>query len=460
MKQVRRGILVLLLAVLLSTLALAGTADVAVEQLNAAVAARETKFQVKLTGAEGEIPDAKDAMQARILAAEWIDVSPQFDAVPSFGSEDKVLNVTLRYADSTGYPQALAAAYDACVREEMSPLQRLTSIYSYLANTIVPAVGYDTACEALIEGKADCYGFAAAFRALTQKAGLNCPVVAGRYDGTYHVWNLAEVDGVWYQVDASRGGADWVPGHVDYGTLLFGSGSTVGKQYRSASENLCVVDCRRPFARSGVSTALTVREDGIWLIRGNMLYCAPFGTDFSDEALVRKGTLLEMPSNLIYAAAMDEAGVVYYALRSTTTGTYALYSYLPGMPEAEQRETAQTAAFGMQILDGGVALVRGGAVVKRMTQRRYGAAGAELCWSWDAGAKGAELAQANVRLLGSAAENAQLIAAFYSADGRLRSAAALGGSAAGSTAGSCAYGCVFALDGAGRPLGRKLRMEN
>ena len=98
--------------------------------------------------------------------------------------------------------------------------------------------------------------------------------------------------------------------------------------------------------------------------------------------------------------------------------------------------------------------------MKRMTQRRYGAAGAELCWSWDAGAKGAELAQANVRLLGSAAENAQLIAAFYSADGRLRSAAALGGSAAGSAAGSCAYGCVFALDGAGRPLGRKLRMEN
>jgi len=60
-----------------------------------------------------------------------------------------------------------------------------------------------TAYGALVEGYADSKGIAAAYSSLCYSAGINCTVVEGTKDGEEHSWNIIEIDGSYYHVDAS-----------------------------------------------------------------------------------------------------------------------------------------------------------------------------------------------------------------------------------------------------------------
>ena len=58
-------------------------------------------------------------------------------------------------------------------------------------------------------------GIAAAFRAIAQKAGLECVLVRGTYASKEHAWNAVKIGETWYYVDASRADSAWTPGHAD-----------------------------------------------------------------------------------------------------------------------------------------------------------------------------------------------------------------------------------------------------
>ena len=51
----------------------------------------------------------------------------------------------------------------------------------------------DTAYEALVDKRADCFGFAAAFRAIAREAGLECTLVRGKYSSSEHAWNAVKM---------------------------------------------------------------------------------------------------------------------------------------------------------------------------------------------------------------------------------------------------------------------------
>ena len=55
---------------------------------------------------------------------------------------------------------------------------------------------------ALLNGTAVCSGYAKAYEALLDAAGIPCETITG-YAGGYHAWNLVQVDGEWYHVDAT-----------------------------------------------------------------------------------------------------------------------------------------------------------------------------------------------------------------------------------------------------------------
>ena len=59
-------------------------------------------------------------------------------------------------------------------------------------------------------------------------------------------------------------------------------------------------------------------------------------------------TISDAPMSILWAAVMVD-DVVYYSVDSY--GDTALYSYTPGMPEAEARETGLSGKFGLR-LDG------------------------------------------------------------------------------------------------------------
>lgn len=69
-----------------------------------------------------------------------------------------------------------------------------------------------TAYGALINGKCVCSGYAAAFKLLSEGAGLESIVVTGILDGGLaHAWNKVKLDGDWQIVDATNNDMEYIP---------------------------------------------------------------------------------------------------------------------------------------------------------------------------------------------------------------------------------------------------------
>ena len=69
-----------------------------------------------------------------------------------------------------------------------------------------------TAYGALVNGRCVCSGYAAAFKLLSEAAGLESIVVTGILDGGLsHEWNKVKVDGNWHIVDATNNDMDHIP---------------------------------------------------------------------------------------------------------------------------------------------------------------------------------------------------------------------------------------------------------
>lgn len=56
---------------------------------------------------------------------------------------------------------------------------------------------------ALVEGEAVCNGYAEAMALLLSCVDINNEVITGRADDELHAWNLVEIDGAWYHLDAT-----------------------------------------------------------------------------------------------------------------------------------------------------------------------------------------------------------------------------------------------------------------
>lgn len=466
----RRVLLAALLCVLLASAALAvetptvDSIEDAQANLEKTVEKQEDSFVVSLPS-DDYLASYTNALQNYILGHEdWVDVSPRITA--DFGvSKGSAIIVRLRYAENHGeYKDALDAAAAACVRSGMTDVEKAASIYSWLADTIVHTEKCDTAYEALVDKRADCFGFAAAFRAIAREAGLECTLVRGKYSSSEHAWNAVEIGksddgtgGVWYYVDASRVDGRWIPGRVDYQYLLFGTSKS---GYSADVTNISAAEYPLGFSRSGVCTPLALREDGFWLIRrdehGTGLYTVSYGKNFAGSAYL--GTISDAPMSILWAAVMVD-DVVYYSVNSY--GDTALYSYTPGMPEAEARETGLSDKFGLRLDGRTLRLVQNGQTVQSAKLRKYSGFAGTAWFGYDADAALPALAEANIRLLGQA-DGATVFAGFYDVAGRMLSAQVLGSAGAISpkaAPGGCTQVRFFAADAGLRPIAEPLTIS-
>ena len=466
----RRVLLAALLCVLLASAALAAetptvdSIEDAQANLEKTVEKQEDSFVVSLPS-DDYLASYTNALQNHILEQEnWVEVSPRITA--DFGvSKGSAIIVRLRYAENHGeYKDALDAAAAACVRSGMTDVEKAASIYSWLADTIVHTEKCDTAYEALVDKRADCFGFAAAFRAIAREAGLECTLVRGKYSSSEHAWNAVEIGksddgtgGVWYYVDASRVDGRWIPGRVDDQYLLFGTSKS---GYSADVTNISAAEYPLGFSRSGVCTPLALREDGFWLIRrdehGTGLYTVSYGKNFAGSAYL--GTLSDAPMSILWAAVMVD-DVVYYSVDSY--GDTALYSYTPGMPEAEARETGLSDKFGLRLDGRTLRLVQDGQTVQSAKLRKYSGFAGTAWFGYDADAALPALAEANIRLLGQA-DGATVFAGFYDAAGRMLSAQVLGSAGAISpkaAPGGCTQVRFFAADAGLRPIAEPLTIS-
>ncbi len=99
-------------------------------------------------------------------------------------------------------------------------------------NSDVPFI---TAYGALAKGEANCFGYARAFDYLAKKAGLRCltVVACNENDVIGHAWNMVEVEGQWYQLDATW--MDTEQAEPDWRWFLFPAGEPEHDYYNIQS---------------------------------------------------------------------------------------------------------------------------------------------------------------------------------------------------------------------------------
>ena len=391
----------------------------------------------------------------------WVDVSPRILATYDMDSDGvSTLKITLRYAKKTGdYDKALDEAVSACIRDGMTDLEKTASIYSWLADTIVRTTGRDTAYEALVDKRADCFGIAAAFRAIAQKARLECVLVRGTYASKEHAWNAVKIGETWYYVDASRADSAWTPGHADYAYLLFGTDKS-GYSATIEDENITISSGAHDLGveRWRLFSPLILIENEFWLVlrnnSGTALYSVPYGADFAERQRTKFATLSGEPMDVFYAAVMVD-GVVYCSAKTSDTN---LHSFVPGAQQAvEVRETGLSAKFGIRVSGRKLELVQGGTTALTMPLRRYSDITKGAWLAYDADAAPETLSTTNVRLIGGT-DGAHIIAAFYDSAGRMLSAQITGAAAPSFDAapGRCTEVRLFAVSAEGAPLTAKL----
>jgi len=126
------------------------------------------------------------------------------------GSTDSaVVNVYVDYRETYEQSQYVREQAKEIVRNitslGQSPHLKVKAIHDYIVSHVTYDEGMTkfTAYEALTEGTTVCQGYALLMQAMLEEANIPSKIVEGKAGGLLHAWNLIELDGKWYHVDAT-----------------------------------------------------------------------------------------------------------------------------------------------------------------------------------------------------------------------------------------------------------------
>ena len=185
-----------------------------------------------------EFPEAKDMSLVEDVFMEAYYQNPLILGVQGYRIDRKKMVIYVSYDDDNKVQarkqkeiqEKLAEVIGQIVTADMSDEEIELAINQYLCDTIT--YDYDaldnaeennfmyvdesfndsfTAYGALINGKCVCSGYAAAFKLLSESAGLESIVVTGILDGGLsHAWNKIKLDNEWQIVDVTNNDMDYV----------------------------------------------------------------------------------------------------------------------------------------------------------------------------------------------------------------------------------------------------------
>ena len=172
----------------------------------------------------------------------------------------------------SSYEQELAV--EEKVQEILSKLNiydsdretQIRSIYTYVTgnvkydNMIYETFNVHSAYAAAIEGKAVCQGYSLLLYRLLQEIGIKNRMVAGEAGGVGHVWNIVEMDGRWYNLDATW---DW--GASDNFSWFLRGSESFDNTHRRSSEYLTEAFCQRYIMSEKDYGYVPVKVNGIQL---------------------------------------------------------------------------------------------------------------------------------------------------------------------------------------------------
>jgi hypothetical protein len=128
------------------------------------------------------------------------------------------INVTSRHEKTDSAVRTAVSE----IRTKQSDYDRVIAIFEMLSKKITFDDNSDDSQNiygALVDGRANCMGYSFAFKRLCNELGIEAITISGtNTQGTPHMWNMVNIGGDWYQIDATFGDPD--TGYINYDYCL------------------------------------------------------------------------------------------------------------------------------------------------------------------------------------------------------------------------------------------------
>ena len=170
---------------------------------------------------EEALAETDDPTEGDYIRYQYGGYEMECSAEPSEAGQSYRVDIRPKYylylEQEEAVTEVLAGVYPALgLDRDASDLEKLSAIYQYVCDSVT----YDqvhkknayfhiksTAWSALIQHTATCQGYSVLLYRMLRDNGINCRVVTGTATGEsgseFHAWNMAELDGQYYYLDAT-----------------------------------------------------------------------------------------------------------------------------------------------------------------------------------------------------------------------------------------------------------------
>jgi Leucine-rich repeat (LRR) protein len=173
---------------------------------------RVPSLEVRYSGEALKMPDALETMLEDILAEDdYLRYSQRsYNISWSSGSGgDLLLNLRFQYLATREEENYVERQVERILREILTPgmdeHRKTKAVHDYLVSNVAYDLNYreHSAYAALVKGRAVCQGYALLLYKMLDEAGIGTCIISGQAGGENHAWNMVNLDGVWYHIDAT-----------------------------------------------------------------------------------------------------------------------------------------------------------------------------------------------------------------------------------------------------------------
>lgn len=286
--------------------------------------------------------------------------------------------IALRYLEFGGLTGVEAEGlFNAALEEAMAqvagvsdPLERILILHDYLVshtsynyerahNQPAPSNRIYGAYGALVDGDAVCHGYTLAYKALLNKAGIESLFVGSdRVDGIGHAWNLVELDGEYYHIDATWN--DKAEGNSRYTYFLLSDETfkEIHKPYNSWSAPLPEANSKKYEAGwffNGAKSIIYRRQGRYYAVKSHKEV-------FTSDSLASQGTDVNTLGRELHidpsCGCVWDDGYLYYVYWDTARQKTLMAFHLDSghMIQADRFDSGGASRIGLRLQDGAIVL--------------------------------------------------------------------------------------------------------
>ena len=178
-------------------------------------------YQILAVQAEEILISAMDQQMLSDVYQAVINDHPEFFYLTGYtytrfvrGEEVQYITFSGRYLYDKDEVNRRQTRINAAVEAKLGELlkgdtyETVKAVYEYIilsTDYSLDSPDNQNICSVFLDGKSVCNGYAKAVQYLLRYAGIPCIIVNGNAGGSAHAWNIVEIDGAYYHMDATWG---------------------------------------------------------------------------------------------------------------------------------------------------------------------------------------------------------------------------------------------------------------